>query len=93
MKNYIGNGRNFQIQSLSASIVNRASIAVSRALKFKKLDAHILLNIHDQLVIECRSSDVQAVSEVVQLCMENAISLPVKLKAPPTVGKNLRESH
>lgn len=93
MKNYIGNGRNFQIQSLAASVMNRACIAIARAFKEQKLDAEIVCQIHDQVVIECHESIKDKVGKLVQSCMENVITLPVQLKAPPSFGKNFAESH
>jgi len=88
IKNYIGNGRNFQIQSLAASVVNRACILINREFKLKNLDAMLLLQCHDELLVECKSELVEIVKEIVQRNMENVIELPVTLKAPPSIGRD-----
>lgn len=93
LKNYINNGRNFQIQSLAASCINRSSIAINREFKQKKLDAIIVCSIHDQTVVECKKEIKDQVMEIVKRHMENVIELPVKLKAPPALGYNFAESH
>jgi DNA polymerase I-like protein with 3'-5' exonuclease and polymerase domains len=93
MKNYIGNGRNFQIQSLSASVMNRACILIASEFKKRDLDAHLVAQIHDQVVVECYELIIEEVKEIVRNCMENVIKLNIKLKAPPSVGKNFAESH
>lgn len=92
-KNCINNGRNFQIQSLAASVVNRASIAINRELKDKKIPAIVVINLHDQLIVEAKDEDKNTVYEIMQRNMENVIKLPVKLKAPPAFGKNFADSH
>ena len=93
MKNYIGNGRNFQIQSLAASVMNRACIAISREFKKNKIDAAIICQIHDQVIVETKSELQELVGNIVQNCMETVIKLPVVLKAPPSFGKNFADSH
>jgi DNA polymerase I-like protein with 3'-5' exonuclease and polymerase domains len=91
--NYINNGRNFQIQSLAASVVNRSSIAINRELKAQNINALIICSVHDQTIIECKNEDRNRVAKIAQHIMENTIELPVKLKAPPAFGKNFAESH
>jgi len=93
LKNCINNGRNFQIQSLAASVVNRSSIAINLELAAKNIKAFIVCSVHDQTIVECRVEDKEAVAEIVQRNMENIIKLPVKLKAPPSFGKNFADSH
>lgn len=92
-KNALNNAKNFQIQSLAASIVNRASIAISRALKQNNLDAYICMQIHDQIVVSCEEKDVDLVKKIVQHNMENVVELSVKLKAPAEVGTNFADAH
>lgn len=85
---------NHRVQSTAASIVNRASIALWYALKAARLDAKIVLQVHDELVVECREQDAKRVAEIMKDCMENTPSaqLPgVALVAKPAIGKNLAE--
>jgi DNA polymerase I-like protein with 3'-5' exonuclease and polymerase domains len=86
--NYINNGRNFQIQSLGASVINRACIAIARRFKELKLPAHITLQCHDEVLVECKTEQKELIAKEMQFIMENIIELPVKLKAPPSFGTN-----
>ena len=86
LKNYLNNACNFQIQSLAASIVNQAAIAMSKAFKLHNLSAQICLNIHDELVVEVPDSEVQAVCKIMQQIMQENIKLSVPLKAEPQVA-------
>lgn len=87
-KNYINNGNNIQIQGLAASIVNRASIKINRALRDAHLNAQIVLQIHDELVCICHERDSAKVAAIMQKCMENVYSLAVPLKAEPQIAKS-----
>lgn len=92
-KNGINNAKNFQIQSLSASIVNMAAISINRKLRELKIDGWVALQIHDQLVINVPKSQVDECAKVVQDIMENNYKLSIALKAPAAIGYNLREAH
>ncbi len=50
-KNGINNARNFQIQGLSASIVNRSMIRIAKMIKARKIDAWICGTVHDQIIV------------------------------------------
>lgn len=96
LKNCLNNAKNFQIQGLSASIMNRAAIKLNRALAENKLDAKIILQVHDQLVVECKKSDATLVQSITQKVMEGMaeeFKLLVKLKAPAQIGTNLADAH
>jgi len=86
LKNYLNNANNFQIQSLAASIVNRAAIAIMRAFTIQKLKASICMNVHDELVVECPESEVQTVCIIMQSIMENVMKLSLPLHAEPQVA-------
>jgi len=91
--NYLNNAKNFQIQSLAASIVNRAAIQMNRHFKAERIDAIVCCNVHDQLIVRCSEEAAFEVSRIMQTIMENCYSLSVPLKAPPTIGKNMYETH
>lgn len=81
---------NHRVQSSAASIVNRAAIAFHKAAKEFEIDAKIILQVHDELVIECKEEEAEAVAELLRDCMENTVVLPgVKLVADPKIAKNL----
>jgi DNA polymerase I-like protein with 3'-5' exonuclease and polymerase domains len=83
---------NFPIQSLAASIVNRAMIAMRRKFEEEGIDAHILMQVHDEIVAECNEEDSSKVADVMKDCMENTYTLKVPLVAEPKIGKNLAET-
>lgn len=86
LKNYINNANNFQIQSLAASIVNRAAIAIMREFAVQKLKACVCMNIHDELVVEAPEAEIAQVCEIMQNCMENIMKLSLPLHAEPQVA-------
>ncbi len=92
-KNGINNARNFQIQSMAASIVNRAAIKVTEEFKRRGIDGLVCAQIHDQLIFNVPEDKAKECSEIVKDIMENNIKLSVGLKAPPMVAKNWYEGH
>ena len=93
-KNALNNCLNFQIQSLAASVVNRAARAINNEFKVRNWDGQVVAQIHDQLVIEVREELAHEAAQVVKHLMETTTQLPgVTLKAPPEIAKNLRDGH
>ena len=93
VKNALNNAKNFKIQSLSASIVNRATIAINRELRNLGIDGYVIAQIHDQIVVEVPLENAEECRELVQNIMENIYKLDVKLKAPASIAKDLYEGH
>jgi len=94
LRNALNNCLNFQIQSLAASVVNRAALAINQAFKERNWDGQVVAQIHDQLVVEVREEYAQEAAEVVRTLMETTSQLPgVTLKAPPEIARNLKEGH
>ena len=93
-KNALNNCLNFQIQSLAASVVNRAALAINRELKRRGWEGRVIAQIHDQLIIKVREELVYEAAEVIKHIMETTTKLPgVTLKAPPEIAKNFRDGH
>lgn len=86
LKNYLNNANNFQIQSLAASIVNRAAVAIMREFTAKGLRASICMNVHDELVAEAPEAEITQVCEIMQRNMENIMKLSLPLHAEPQVA-------
>jgi DNA polymerase-1 len=63
-------------------------INVSRALKEAKIDAKLILQVHDELIIEANKSCVDKAKEILKREMENAVKLLVPLTAQISVGDN-----
>lgn len=92
LKNYINNGVNVQIQSTVASMINRASIAIAKQFKAEGLQAHIIAQIHDQLIVETSEACRARVAEIMQDKMENTMKFDVHIPAKPNFGYNMQES-
>lgn len=92
-KNGLNNCRNFQIQSLAASIMNRSAIAIHKEFKEKGLDAYIELQIHDEFVINCEETVAEKVSQIVKYHMENTVSIATGLVAEPNITENFAGGH
>ena len=91
--NGVNNSLNFQIQSLAASIVNRAAIAINRKFKELNIKGWVCAQIHDQLVMEVEKSRSEEAAKIVQQLMENTTKLSIELVAPPSLAINLRDGH
>lgn len=92
-KNSINNAKNVQIQSLGASIINNACVAISREFKKRKLDAWICAQIHDQAIFNVPEDKAEECKALVKDLMENTTKISIDLKAPPAVAKNWRDGH
>ena len=82
---------NAPIQGAAADIMKLAMIKVDSALKASKIDAKIVMQVHDELVIEVLDKDVDACKKIVKEEMENAVSLSIPLTVDVTSGKNWLE--
>ena len=92
-KQGLNNAKNFPIQSLAAAIINRASIEIYKEFKARNLDAYIVLQVHDQLIVSCNENQIEEARNIIRDKMENTVKLSIKLTAEPAVGNNLKESH
>ena len=79
---------NAPIQGTAADIMKLAMLRVDNALKEAGLDARIVMQVHDELVVEVADSQIEACREIVRREMENAATLSVPLTVDVTVGKN-----
>ena len=87
--------KNTPIQGSAADIVKKAMIDVHTALSASGLNARLLLQVHDELILEC-DDDRRTVSETVALVrdkMEKAVSLAVPLKVSVECGPSWGEFH
>lgn len=92
-KNGINNARNFQIQGLSASIVNRAMIAIMQDFNKEKIDGYVCATVHDQIIVNVSELHLDRAKEIVENRMTTVVRLSVDLKAPPEVAQNWKDSH
>lgn len=92
-KNGLNNSTNFPIQSLAATIINRAMIAMTRKFKELKLDAYICATTHDQCIITSTEKQVDKIFEIVVYEAENTIKLEVPLPVEAKIADNFKDSH
>ena len=79
--------RNTPIQGTSADIIKIAMVNVSKRLKEENLDANLILQIHDELLIESSEKDAKAAANILREEMENAAPMSVPLVADVYIGK------
>ncbi len=82
---------NTPIQGSAADIIKLAMLRVDEALKREAIKADILLQVHDELVLECDESLCKSVCDIVKDNMENVIRLEVPLTVSVGWGKNWAE--
>ena len=83
---------NTPIQGTAADIMKVAMINVFNELKKRGLKSRIILQIHDELLIETEKSELDEVKNLLVNCMENVIKLKVPLKADVSIGNNWYEA-
>ena len=84
---------NAPIQGTAADIIKIAMINVQKELEEKKLKSKLILQVHDELVIEAENSEIEQVKELLIRCMENVMELNVPLKVEAETGSNWYEAH
>ena len=82
---------NAPIQGTAADIMKLAMIGVYNRLKSEGLDAKLVMQVHDELIVEVADRDVERCKEVVREEMENVMELSVPLTVDVTSGKNWLE--
>lgn len=83
---------NSPIQGTAADIIKIAMINVYKALKTSGIDARLILQVHDELIIEANVSCAKEACEILKTEMERAIELLVPLTADVAVGKSWFEA-
>jgi len=79
---------NTPIQGTAADIIKIAMIRVENRLKQDGLQARLILQVHDELIVECPKAETEAVKRALQEEMENAAQLGVRLAADAAEGEN-----
>ena len=82
---------NTPIQGTAADIMKIAMINVNKALKEKHINGKIVLQIHDELLLEVSKEDKQQAKEILKQCMENAMKLSVPLEVEISEGEDWYE--
>jgi DNA polymerase-1 len=77
---------NTPIQGSAADVIKLAMIRVSDALREAKLRSRLILQVHDELIIEARKDELDAVKTLLRENMEQAFSLRVPLTVELNTG-------
>ncbi|MBQ3062880.1 MAG: DNA polymerase I, partial [Clostridia bacterium] len=83
---------NTPIQGTAADIIKIAMIRVYRALREEGLRARLILQVHDELILECPEDEKERAGELLVREMERAVSISVAMKADVNYGENWHES-
>lgn len=78
---------NMPLQGSASDIIKLAMIKVNRELKRQKLQSKLILQIHDELIIDAPGEEVEKVKQILSSCMENVITLKVPLIVNISSGK------
>ncbi|MFN0008418.1 MAG: DNA polymerase I [Planctomycetota bacterium] len=84
---------NTPVQGSAADVIKKAMIALEERLAQSKLGGRMLLQVHDELLLEVPERELDETRELVRDCMMNAVPLRVPLKVDFGHGKNWLEAH
>ena len=84
---------NTPVQGTAADIIKLAMVKVSQRLRDEGYAARLILQVHDELVVECPMEEADAVSALLQQTMEQIVSLDVPLVAEVSRGKDWDAAH
>ena len=88
---------NARLQGTAADIIRRAMVRIEPALKKAKLNAQMLLQVHDELIFEVPDGEVDKTLPIVRRVMEDApmpaVSLAVPLSVEARAAQNWEEAH
>ena len=79
---------NMPLQGSSADIIKIAMINVDKALKKNNMKTKLILQVHDELVLDAPVGEAEKASEILKYEMENAVQLKVPLTVEVHSGKN-----
>lgn len=83
---------NTPIQGTAADVIKLAMIAAYRKLREASLKSRILLQVHDELVLEVKESELETVQAILHEAMEHVVSLSVPLSIDVHWGRNWAEA-
>ena len=84
---------NMPIQGTAADIIKLAMVNVARRLKEEDLRAKLILQVHDELIVECPEDEAERVKEILKTEMEHTADLAVPLTVDAHIGHSWAEAH
>lgn len=85
--------RNMPIQGTAADIIKIAMIRVCESLEKENMKSRLILQVHDELIVESPADEAEKALQIVTREMENACKLRVRLVANGKIGKTWYDSH
>lgn len=85
--------RNMPIQGTAADIIKIAMIRVCESLEKENMKSRLILQVHDELIVESPADEAEKALQIVTKEMENACKLRVRLVADGKIGKTWYDSH
>lgn len=85
--------RNMPIQGTAADIIKIAMIKVDERLGKENMRSKLILQVHDELIVEAPESEAEKALEIVTQEMENACKMKVQLRADGKIGKTWYDAH
>src|SRR5690625_1114516 len=83
---------NTPIQGSAADIIKKAMIDLDKRLKDEKLQARVLMQVHDELILEAPEGEIEKLKQIVPAVMESTVELNVPLKVDAAYGKSWFEA-
>ena len=83
---------NMPIQGSAADIIKIAMVKVSKALRENNFKSRLILQVHDELIVETYVDEIEEVKELLKQNMEHAVELAVPMSVDVHVGKNWFEA-
>ncbi len=84
---------NSPIQGTAADIMKLAMIKVDEALEIEKLKSRMVLQVHDEILIECKIGEEKKVEKILKECMTNQFKFKVPLDIEIKIGDNWDSAH
>ncbi len=85
--------RNMPIQGTAADIIKIAMVKVDKRLSEENMKSRLILQVHDELIVEAPDDEAQKALEIVTEEMENACKMKVLLRADGNIGNSWYDSH
>lgn len=85
--------KNTPIQGTAADIIKIAMIRVYNRLRESKLDAKLILQVHDELIVEAKEDCADKAAALLKEEMENAVKLTVPMTVDVNIGKTWYDTH
>lgn len=85
--------RNMPIQGTAADIIKIAMVKVDKRLTEENMKSKLILQVHDELIVEAPEDEAEKALEIVKEEMENACQMKVKLRADGAVGNTWYDAH